>query len=64
MNGSSQSLADFMTNARIPRASRSRFPLLVSGERVLWIPGWRLDWRARVRRGSRRIWRIRMLPPT
>jgi tRNA(Ile)-lysidine synthase len=63
MHGGSQSLADFMTNARIPYASRSRFPLLVSGERVLWVPGWRLDWRARVRRGSRRIWRIRMLPP-
>ncbi len=63
MNGDSQSLADFMTNARIPRASRSRFPLLVSGKRVLWVPGWRLDWRARVRRASRHIWRIRMLPP-
>ena len=63
MNGDSQSLADFMTNARIPHAWRNRLPLLVSGERVLWVPGWRLDQRARVRRSSRRIWRIRMLPP-
>jgi tRNA(Ile)-lysidine synthase len=63
MNSGSQSLADFMTNARIPHAWRNRLPLLVSGERVLWVPGWRLDQRARVRRSSRRIWRIRMLPP-
>ena len=63
MNGDSQSLADFMTNARIPHACRNRLPLLVSGERVLWVPGWRLDQRARVRHGSRRIWRIRVLPP-
>ena len=64
MNGDSQSLADFMTNARIPHACRNRLPLLVSGKRVLWVPGWRLDQRARVRKSSRRIWRIRMLPPT
>ena len=63
MNGDSQSLTDFMTNARIPQAWRSRLPLLVSGERVLWVPGWRLDQRARVRCSSRRILRIRMLPP-
>ncbi|MDP6793322.1 MAG: tRNA lysidine(34) synthetase TilS [Anaerolineales bacterium] len=63
MHSGSQSLADFMTNAKIPHAWRNRLPVLVSGERVLWVPGWRLDQRARVRRSSRRIWRIRMLPP-
>ena len=64
MKGNSQSLAYFMSNARIPHAWRNRLPLLVAGERVLWIPGWRLDQRARVRRDSRRILRIQMLPPT
>ncbi len=62
MSGS-QSLADFMTNARIPHTYRNRLPLLVSGEHVLWVPGWRLDQRARVRPSSHHIWRIRMIPP-
>jgi len=64
MKGNSQSLAYFMSNARIPHAWRNRLPLLVAGERVLWIPGWRLDQRARVRRDSRHILRIQMSPPT
>ena len=64
MDGKSQSLANYMTNARIPYELRDRMPLLVSGEQILWIPGWRLDQRVRVRNTTQTIWRVRMTCPS
>ncbi len=63
MDGKSQSLANYMTNARIPYELRDRLPLLVSGEQILWIAGWRSDQRLRVRNTTQTIWRIRMVCP-
>jgi hypothetical protein len=34
-----------MTNARIPAFLRDRLPLLVCGDAVVWVPGWRADQR-------------------
>jgi tRNA(Ile)-lysidine synthase len=45
----------FMTNAKIPRAWRDHIPLLVSPTQVLWIPGWRIDERAKVTEKTTRI---------
>ena len=64
MNGKSQSLANYMTNSRIPYGLRDEMPLLVSGEPILCIPGWRLDQRVRVRNTTQTIWRIRMACPS
>ena len=64
MDGKSQSLANYMTNARIPYELRDRMPLLVSGEQILGIPGWRLDQRVRVRNTTQTIWRVRMTCPS
>jgi len=38
----------FMINAKIPREWRDRIPLLTSPSQVLWIPGWRIDERAKL----------------
>ena len=38
----------FMINTKIPRAWRDQVPLLASPHHVLWIPGWRIDERAKV----------------
>ena len=62
LQGHSQSVADFMTNAKIPQSWRDRMPLLVSGEQIAWIPGWRLDHRIRVTESARRVWRVRLIP--
>ena len=60
MHGKSQSLAHYMTNARIPFELRNRIPLLVSGEQILWIAGWRLDQRAGISETTQNIMRARM----
>ena len=60
MHGKSQSLAHYMTNARIPFELRNRIPLLVSGEQILWIAGWRLDQRAGISKTTQNIMRVRM----
>jgi tRNA(Ile)-lysidine synthase len=31
-----------MVNAKVPRAIRDRLPLLVSGDHIVWVPGYRV----------------------
>jgi tRNA(Ile)-lysidine synthase len=42
MQGHSLKLSDFMINQKLPRRARSRWPLVFSGEEIVWIPGFRL----------------------
>jgi len=46
--GHRQKVRDFMINAKIPRRARATVPLLVSGDDIVWIVGWRLDGRCAV----------------
>jgi tRNA(Ile)-lysidine synthase len=45
----------FMINAKIPRAWRDQIPLLASPDHILWIPGWRIDERAKVTEKTTRV---------
>lgn len=71
MEGHSASLSDFMINRRIPAAWRDQVPILSrvpdtgqqAGE-ILWIAGWRLDERVRVRLESRRVLRLDFRRPS
>lgn len=42
-NGSAKKLKDVMIDLRIPARLRDRWPLLASGDNILWIPGCRLS---------------------
>lgn len=42
MGGHSLKLSDLMINLKVPRRARARWPLVVSGEAILWVPGFRL----------------------
>ena len=55
MGGHSQRLQAFMINAKIPARHRDRVPLLVAGERIVWVCGWREDERAKVTESTQRI---------
>jgi tRNA(Ile)-lysidine synthase len=35
-------LKDWMINVKVPRAIRDRLPLLVSGDQIAWVPGFRV----------------------
>lgn len=64
MAGRSRSLQDLFVDAKVPAAERDGWPLLVAGERVLWVPGHRIDERARIHEGTREVYEIRAVPPT
>jgi len=46
---------DILVNGRVPRRDRWRVPLLVDEKGVLWVVGHRMDGRARLHPGTRRI---------
>jgi tRNA(Ile)-lysidine synthetase-like protein len=48
-------LKDWMINAKVPRVIRDRLPLLVSGEHIIWVPGFRVGQPFVVRRDTQRI---------
>jgi tRNA(Ile)-lysidine synthetase-like protein len=66
MQGHEVELADFMVNAKIPRAWREYVPLFVNrwpdaGNRdeIVWLVGWRIDERAKVTARTRNTLRLR-----
>ena len=42
MDGHSKKLADFFINVKLPKQARKRWPLVCSGDEVIWVPGFRL----------------------
>jgi tRNA(Ile)-lysidine synthase len=46
--GGTQKLKKFFSDHKVPAAARRRCPLLVSGSRILWVAGYRIDQQARV----------------
>lgn len=42
MAGRSQKLSDFWINQKLPRRARAAWPLVVSGEEIVWVPGFRI----------------------
>jgi len=57
--GGSQKIADFMVNAKIPVAWRDSLPLLVVGDAIAWLCGWRVDERFVAKADAGRIWLAR-----
>ncbi|MDY6906611.1 MAG: tRNA lysidine(34) synthetase TilS [Chloroflexota bacterium] len=54
----SKKLQDFMVDAKVARAWRDRVPLVVSPRGIVWVVGWRIDERARVREDTEHALRI------
>jgi tRNA(Ile)-lysidine synthase len=55
LGGRSQKVSDFMINQKLAQPLRRRWPLVVSGEAVVWVAGLRLDERFRVTEATRRV---------
>ncbi len=55
MPGHSVKIGDLMTNRKVPRRVRARWPLVCAGERIVWVPGLRMAHPFRLRRGSRNV---------
>jgi tRNA(Ile)-lysidine synthase len=48
MGGKSMKVSDLMINEKIPAINRDRWPVLATGETILWIPGVRVGHAARI----------------
>jgi tRNA(Ile)-lysidine synthase len=54
LDGKTQKVSDVMINRKIPRRVRDRWPLVLSGEEIIWIPGHRVSEKARITAETRR----------
>lgn len=59
--GGSQKLKKFFNDHKVPNAQRRRCPLLVSGGRILWVAGHRIDHQARITPLTRRVLKAEVL---
>lgn len=60
MGGHSVKISDFMINVKLPRRARNAWPLVLSGEDILWVPGYRLGHPFRLSAATRRIAHLRL----
>ncbi len=60
--GGSVSLKEWLINAKVPLAMRDRLPVLVCGDDVIWMAGYRVDQRWSVPSASSPSWRITIRP--
>jgi tRNA(Ile)-lysidine synthase len=61
MSGS-QKLKAFFINHKISRSKRRRCPLLLSGGRIIWVGGYRIDDSAKVTEETKRVLKAELLP--
>lgn len=52
-------LQDFFVDARVPAWQRSRIPLVVANDRIVWVVGQRIDERVRITSNTRRFLLLR-----
>jgi tRNA(Ile)-lysidine synthase len=55
LEGHTQKLSDFFTNVKLAQRARARWPLLCSGETVMWVPGYRPAERFKLKTTSHNI---------
>jgi tRNA(Ile)-lysidine synthase len=56
-------LQDFFVNAKVPRTERARVPLVLSGDEIIWVVGYRINERFKVRSKTRRTVRLQATRP-
>ena len=57
LNGKKK-LKNFFIDLKIPRSERSKIPLVLSGEDICWVAGWRIDERFKIRKGTKKVLRL------
>ena len=55
LGGHGKALADYFTDRKVPRFLRSGWPILVDGERVVWVGGHQIAHNVRITPGSVRV---------
>ena len=55
-------IQDFMVDARISRLWRERIPLVCSPQQIIWVAGWRIDERVKVKMETTEILHLEFIP--
>jgi tRNA(Ile)-lysidine synthase len=58
MGGREVKVNEFMINVKLPAAARGAYPLIASPAHIVWLPGYRVDERARVTAETRHVVRL------
>jgi tRNA(Ile)-lysidine synthase len=58
MSGKSQKLSDYFINRKVPSQARANWPLVVSGDQVVWVPGMGISETAAVTPGTGQVLRL------
>ena len=58
--GGTQKLKEFFIDHKIPRFERPKIPLLISGEMIAWIVGYRIDERVKVTEKTRKVLKVQV----
>jgi len=61
MQEGSQTIGDFFTNNKMPRVARSGWPLILSGEKIIWVAGYRMAESCRVQANNRKLIRLQLV---
>jgi tRNA(Ile)-lysidine synthase len=57
-----QKLKAFLIDHKIPKFERARISLLISGEDIVWVVGYRVDERFKVTKETRRVLKVTLVP--
>ncbi len=60
LGGHTIKLADFMINVKMPVRARRRWPLVISGTEIVWVPGFRLAHPYRLQAENREVVHLRL----
>ena len=58
----SQKVKTFFINHKVPRSKRLRCPILLSGEKIIWVGGYRIDDSAKVTEKTKKVLKAELLP--
>jgi tRNA(Ile)-lysidine synthase len=56
-----QKLKEFFIDHKVPKVERPKVPLLVSGERIVWIVGYRIDERIKVTEKTKKVLGVKVV---
>lgn len=54
-------LKDFFIDLKVPRYQRDKIPILLSGDKIVWVVGYRMDDRFKVEENTKRVLKIKVI---
>lgn len=61
LDGHATKISDLMINLKLPKRARATWPLICSGEEILWVPGYRLSHLVRIRPETSKAIHLRLI---